>query len=107
MRGTASESNENPHFKQASLTVSQVLAFNITIRTRNQSLSLYHSREREPQLPVYLAQMVHTKTRNLSIIRNLSNLGLQLIIANAYLLNFHALNYAYAKEIVNVMIKIF
>ena len=76
MRGTASESNENPHFKQASLTVSQVLAFNITIRTRNQSLSLYHSREREPQLPVYLAQMVHTKTRNLSIIRNLSKLGL-------------------------------
>ena len=33
MRGTASESNENHHFKQASLTVNQVLAFNITIRT--------------------------------------------------------------------------
>ena len=31
MRGTASESNENPHFKQASLTVSQLLAFNTTI----------------------------------------------------------------------------
>ena len=76
MRGTASESNENPHFKQASLTVSQLLAFNTTIRTRNQSLSLYHSRKREPPLPVYLAQMVHTKTRNLSIIRNLSKLGL-------------------------------
>ena len=76
MHGTASESNENPHFKQASLTVSQFLAFNTTIRTRNQSLSLYHWREREPPLPVYLAQMVHTKTRNLSIIRNLSKLGL-------------------------------
>ena len=75
-RGTASKSNENPHFKQASLTVSQLLAFNTTIRTRNQSLSLYHSRKREPPLPVYLAQMVHTKTRNLSIIRNLSKLGL-------------------------------
>ena len=76
MRGTASESNENPHFNQASLTVSQLLAFNTTIRTQNQSLSLYYSRKREPPLPVYLAQMVHTKTRNLSIIRNLSKLGL-------------------------------
>ena len=28
MHGTASESNENPHFKQASLTVSQLLAYN-------------------------------------------------------------------------------
>ena len=45
MRGTASKSNENPHFKQASLTVSQLLTFNTTTRTRNQSLSLYHSRE--------------------------------------------------------------
>ena len=76
MRGATSESNENPHFKQAPLTVSQLLAFNTAIRTRNQSLSLYHSRKREPPLPVYLAQMVHTKTRNLSIIRNLSKLGL-------------------------------
>ena len=76
MRGTASKSNENPHFKQASLTVSQHLAYNTTIRTRNQSLSLYHSRKREPALPIYLAQMVYTKTRNLSIIRNLSTFGL-------------------------------
>ena len=29
------------------------------------------------------------------------------IVANANLLNFHALNYAYAKEIVNEMIKVF
>ena len=72
-RGTASKSNENPHFKQASLTVSQLW---LTIRTRNQSLSLYHSRKREPPLPIYLAQMVYTKTRNLSIIRNLSTFGL-------------------------------
>ena len=35
MRGTASESSENPHFKQASLTVSQLLAFNTTVHTRN------------------------------------------------------------------------
>ena len=62
--GTTSESNENPHFKQASLTVSQLLAFNTTIRTRNQALSLYHLSKGEPPLPVYLAQMVHTKTQN-------------------------------------------
>ena len=31
MRGTAFESNENPHFKQTSLTVSQLLVFNSTI----------------------------------------------------------------------------
>ena len=76
MRGTASESNENPHFNQTSLTVSQLLAFNTAILTQNQSLSLYHSRKREPPLPVYLAQMFHTKTRNLSTSRNVSKLGL-------------------------------
>ena len=76
MRGTASESSENPHFKQASLTVSQLLAFNTTIRTQNQALSLCHSSKGEPPLPVYLAQMAHTKTQNFwKLLENYQNFG--------------------------------
>ena len=40
MRGTSSETTNNKHFKQASLTVSQLLTFNGTIRTRKECLSL-------------------------------------------------------------------
>ena len=76
MRGTSSETNNNEHFKQAALTVNQLLTFNTTIRTQKESSSVYHSKEREPPLPIYLAQMIHSKTRNLSIVKTLSKLGL-------------------------------
>ena len=59
MRGTASESNENPHFKQASLTVSQLLAFNTTIRTR---IIIPTSLEKTRATTACIAQMVHAKT---------------------------------------------
>ena len=59
MHGTASESNENPHFKQASLTVSQLLAFNTTIRTR---IIIPTSLEKTRATTACIAQMVHAKT---------------------------------------------
>ena len=51
------------------------MTFNITIRIRNQSSSTYHSRKREPPVAVYIAQIIHSKTRNLSMISNISKLG--------------------------------
>ena len=42
MRGTSSETTNNEHSKQASLTVSQLLTFNRTIHTPKESSSAYH-----------------------------------------------------------------
>ena len=68
-----SGSSDNEHYKQALLSVSQLLEFNTIIRSRKTSTSIY-SVNREPPLPVYLAMMIHNKTRNLSLIEKLSQL---------------------------------
>ena len=52
------------------------MAFNTTIRIRNQSSFAYLSRKREPPVALYVAQMIHSKTRNLSIISNISKPGM-------------------------------
>ena len=58
------------------LTVSQLLKFNTFIRTRKDSLSSYHSTQREPSQSVYIGLMIHNKTRDLVLIEKLSKLGL-------------------------------
>ena len=75
-RGSASETNTNPHYRQVTLTIGQLMAFNTTICIRNQSSSAYHSRKPEPPVAVYISQMIHSKTRNLSMISNISKLGM-------------------------------
>ena len=72
MRGSSAE-NTNEYYKQAALTVGQMIGFNTTIRTRKTSTILYHSVQREPPLPVYLTMMIHNKTRNLDLIEKLSH----------------------------------
>ena len=47
MRGTSSETNNNEHFKQAALTVSQLLTSNTTIRTRKESIVICLSLKRK------------------------------------------------------------
>ena len=70
-----SGSSDNEYYKQALLSVSQLLEFNTVIRSRNASTSIYHSVNREPPLPVYLATTIHNKTKNLSLIEKMSQLG--------------------------------
>ena len=41
--------------KEATLTVGQLMAFNTKIRIRNDSVSMYHSKKREPPVAIYLA----------------------------------------------------
>ena len=76
MHGSSETSHQNEHYKQAILTVSQLIKFNTFIRTRKDSSSSYHSKQREPPLPIYLALMIHNKTRDLSTVEKLSKLGL-------------------------------
>ena len=73
---SGSGSFDNEHYKQALLSVSQLLEFDTIICSRKTSASIYHSVNREPPLPVYLATIIYNKTRHLSIIEKLSQLGL-------------------------------
>ena len=76
MHGSSATSCENEYYKQAMLTVSQLLKFNTFIRTRKDSLSSYHSTQREPLLPVYISLMIHNETQDRVLIKKLSKLGL-------------------------------
>ena len=76
--GSTCETNKNPYYKQAALTLGQLLAFNTTIRTRTSSTSAYHSTNREPPVAVYLAQMIHLKTCKLGVVDKLSKLGVSI-----------------------------
>ena len=76
LRGSSSETNTNPHYRQGTLTIGQLMAFNTTIRVRNQSSSAYQSRKRDPPVAVYVAQMIHFKAHNLNVISNTSKLGM-------------------------------
>ena len=76
MHGSSATSCENEYFKQAMLTVSQLLKFNTFIRTRKDSLSSYHSTQREPLLPVYISLMINNETQDRVLIKKLSQLGL-------------------------------
>ena len=53
------------------MTVSQLLKFNEFICTWKDSLSLYHSAQREPSLPFYLNLMIYNKTRDLTLLEKL------------------------------------
>ena len=71
LRGSE-EDNTNPYFKQAMLTIGQMMIFNSTIYTRRESTSSYHSQMCEPPLAIYLAQMIHCRTRKIGIVEKLS-----------------------------------
>ena len=68
----------SPHYKQAILTIGQLIRFNTLKRTRKSSSSAYHSKDREPPRPVFLAEYIHSKTRNRSMIEEFSQLGLSI-----------------------------
>ena len=74
MPGSSAE-NMNDYCKQGPLTVGQMIAFNTTICTQKTSTILYHSVQREPPLPVYLAMMIYNKTGSPDLIEKLSDLG--------------------------------
>ena len=58
---SASETNTTPHYRQAIVTIGQLMTFNTTIRIWNQLSSAYHSKKHEAPVAVYVAQMIHSK----------------------------------------------
>ena len=64
---------------QTTLSISQLIIFNATKRRRDSGTtgaSNYHSRDREPPLPIYLGLMTHAETRIRTLVDKLYNLGL-------------------------------
>ena len=66
---------------QTSLSISQLMLFNATKRRRESGTtgaSYYHSRNREPPLPIYLGLMTHEETRKRTLVDKFYNLGLSI-----------------------------
>ena len=76
MHGSTDTPGNNEYYKQAAMSICQLITFNTLIRTRKESSSSYHSVNREPALCVYLAMMIHSETRSLDMVETVSKLGL-------------------------------
>ena len=50
-----------PHYRQAIVTIGQLMTSNTTIRIWNQLSPAYHSKKHEALVAVYVAQMIHSK----------------------------------------------
>ena len=61
---------------QAALSISQLIRFNCTVRRRKDSMVMYHSKLREPPLPVYVGLLLHAETRKKGLVNKMSDLGL-------------------------------
>lgn len=76
LKGTTVEEQSNiAEISQAALSISQLLQFNV-VGNRASSSGSYHSRDREPPLPIYMGLKVHSKTRMRGLIDTMFDLGL-------------------------------
>ena len=62
LRGSVDKGSGNPYFRQAVLTLAQLLVYNSTKVTREVSTSVFHSKKREPPISIYLGNLIHTYT---------------------------------------------
>lgn len=85
LRGLSAE-NTYDYYKQAAVTVGQMIAFNTTICSEKASTISYHSFQEEPPLPIYLAMMMHNKTRNFDLIKKYRLCNISVSLGNALLL---------------------
>ena len=66
----------NQSIAQAVLSLSQLIMFNSTIRRRKGSTSSYHSKQREPPLPIYIGCLIHAKIRKRGLVNKFHELGM-------------------------------
>ena len=93
LRGSVDGGSGNPYFKQAVLTLSQLLVYNSTKATRELSTSVFHSKKRELPIAIYLETLIHTETRKsgVGLYRNLVYL--------CSMLMKYAMKYAYIRRV--------
>lgn len=80
MNGTSIESFNNPsEGNQPVLSIAQLIHYNTYKKRRKSSTdTIYHSKERETPLPVYLGLLVHGQTRKRDLVDSLFQLGLSI-----------------------------
>ena len=61
---------------QATLTIAQLIRLNCTVRRRKDTLAMYHTKEREPLLPIYLGLLQHAETGKRGFVDKICDLGL-------------------------------
>ena len=64
------------HYKQAVLSIGQLIRYNTLKRTRTFSTSMYHTKDREPPLVIYLSELIHSQTRSMELVEQIAHLGL-------------------------------
>ena len=62
--------------RQATMSISQLLQYNSSVRRRRGSTGVHHRKCKETPLPLYLAMMIHGRTRKRELIDILFQLGL-------------------------------
>ena len=65
---------DNPYFNQATLTISKLIIFNPTVRTRQTSSQSYHATKRKPPIAVYLGELLQSQTRKLDSVSKMCHL---------------------------------
>ena len=78
LNGTNIKSQGCNSVSQATLSIAQLLQYNISVHRRPESAGTYHLSARETPLPIYLGLMVHARTRKRDLIETLSDLGLSI-----------------------------
>jgi len=63
---------------QETLSMAQLLMFNSARQKRERNINVYHSKIREPPLPIYVGLTVHARTRKRDLIDTLFDLGLSI-----------------------------
>ena len=53
---------------QATVSITQFLQYNTSVRRRPESTGIYHQKARETLLPIYVGHMVHARTRKRDLI---------------------------------------
>lgn len=63
---------------QATVSIAQLLQYNMSVRRRPGSTGVYHQKARETPLPIYVGLMFHARTRKRDLIETLFDLGLSI-----------------------------
>ena len=61
---------------QATFTIAQLIRLNYTVRRRKDTSAMYHTKEREPSLPINLGFLLHAETRKRGLVNKMCELGL-------------------------------
>jgi hypothetical protein len=78
MDGPNITKRDSDEYRQAALSIAQLLKYNSSVRRRRGSTGIQHSKSRETPLPIYLGMMIHGHTRKRELVDTLFHFGLSI-----------------------------